>query len=107
MTNTLIVIKTTQRNKKVNNRLMIIVQDAFWIMNTYRNAYIKCISKKSVIYVKLMTWHSRLKKHKAFKRDISKELIPLTQHPMRWWNWGMPENDKKEIEPILIDEIGR
>ena len=38
MTNTLIVIKTTQRNKKVNNRLMIIVQDAFWIMNTYRNA---------------------------------------------------------------------
>ena len=25
-------------------------------------------------------------------------------HPSRWWNWCMPEDEKTEIEPFLIDE---
>ena len=27
---------------------------------------------------------------KAFKKDISKELIPVAWHPTRWSNWCFP-----------------
>ena len=38
------------------------------------------------------------------KKDISKELKPLAWHPTRWWDWRLPEDEKKEMEsePILL-----
>ena len=27
---------------------------------------------------------------------ISKELMPIACHPKRWWNFCMPEDEKKE-----------
>ena len=43
-----------------------------------------------------MAWRNRLKQCKAFKKDIRKELIPVAWHPARWWDWCMPEDEKKE-----------
>ena len=37
-----------------------------------------------IIHVRLMAYHKRLKQHKAFKKEISKEWIPVAWHPTRW-----------------------
>ena len=37
-----------------------------------------------IVYVRLMICHNRFKQHKAFKKDITKELIPVTWYPTRW-----------------------
>ena len=48
-----------------------------------------------------MICHNRFKQHKAFKKDITKELIPVIWHPTRWWGWYMQEDEKKEIKPFF------
>ena len=30
--------------------------------------------------------------------------MPAAWHPTRWWDWCMPEDNKKEINPFYIDE---
>ena len=30
--------------------------------------------------------------------------MPMTWHPRRLWNFFMPEDEKKEIETIFIEE---
>ena len=37
-------------------------------------------------HVRLMTWHNR------FKKEISKELIPVAWHPTRFWNWCVSQD---------------
>ena len=29
--------------------------------------------------------------------------MPIAWHPERWWNFSMPEDGKKEIEPTFMD----
>ena len=41
--------------------------------------------------------------NKALLKMISEELIPITRHPKRWWNFCVPEDEKKEIEPIFTE----
>ena len=24
-------------------------------------------------------------------------------HPLRWWDWGLPEDEKKEIKPTFTE----
>ena len=45
-----------------------------------------------------MAWHNRVKQRKVFIKDIRKELIPVAWHPIRWWNWCLPEYEKKKEE---------
>ena len=56
---------------------------------------------KPVIQVRLSTWRNDLKQCKLFKKEISKELMPVAWHPTRWCDWCMPKDKKKEIEPLL------
>ena len=39
---------------------------------------------ETIIHVRLMAWHNRLKQRKAFKKELTKELMPLVQLPTRW-----------------------
>ena len=40
-------------------------------------------------------WYNRYKKRKAQKIQIKKELMPIAWHPSSWWNWCVPEDEKK------------
>ena len=58
------------------------------------------------IHVRLLAWRNKFEKRKALKKDISEELISLAwQHP-KWW-WRLSEDEKKEIEPIFTDKVGK
>ena len=48
-----------------------------------------------------------LKNAKHIKKDISKELMPVACYPTRLWDWCLLEDEKKGIEPIFTDKVGR
>ena len=50
-----------------------------------------------------MTWGNRFKQRKAFKKELSKKIMLEAQHPKKWWDWCVPKDKKKEIEPFFID----
>ena len=49
---------------------------------------------------KLIKRYNRYKKRKAQKASIKEELLPVTWHPSRWWDWCIPEDEKKETEKL-------
>ena len=40
------------------------------------------------------------KKRKAQKAQIKKELMPIAGHPLRWCDWCVSEDEKKETEKL-------
>ena len=44
------------------------------------------------------------KKRKAQKASIKEELMPITWHPSRWWDWCVPEDEKK-VKEIFFDHL--
>ena len=55
-----------------------------------------------IIPVRLMAWCNRYDQRKACKKEISKELIPVGWRI--WLDWCIPEDEKKKVEPCLIDK---
>ena len=65
------------------------------------------LTLKSLIYIRLLTWHNKFEKRKALKKELSEELMPVPWHPRRWWDLYLSEDKKKEIEPLFTDKIGK
>ena len=42
---------------------------------------------------------------KHLKKDSNEKLLSVVWHPKGWWDWCLPENETKEIEPILTDKV--
>ena len=40
------------------------------------------------------------KRRKAQKASLKEQLIPITWHPSRYWDWCMSEDKKKEMEKL-------
>ena len=40
-------------------------------------------------------WYKGYEQRKAQKAKIKEELMPVAWHPDRWWNWCVPEHEKK------------
>ena len=43
----------------------------------------------------LIKWHKGYQKRKAQWSQIKKELMRIAWHPSRWWDWRVPELEKK------------
>ena len=39
---------------------------------------------ETIIHVRFLAWRNKFEKRKAYKKDLSKELMPLLWHPIRW-----------------------
>ena len=52
---------------------------------------------------RILVWHKKFEKRKALKREFNEELMPVTWHPKRWWNFSVPEDEQKEIKPIFTE----
>ena len=36
---------------------------------------------------------------------INEELMLVALHPNKWWNFCMPQDGKKEMDPIFIEKF--
>ena len=43
-----------------------------------------------------LAWQIKFKKRKTLKEKISEELMPIAQHPKRWWDWCVSKNEKEK-----------
>ena len=50
----------------------------------------------------LIKWYDGYQKRKAQKAKIKGGLMPIAWHPLRWWDWCVPEDEKKEIEKLWV-----
>ena len=46
----------------------------------------------------VLRWYKGYEQRKAQKAKIKEELMPVAWHPDRWWDWCVPEHEKKELE---------
>ena len=52
----------------------------------------------------LIGWYNDYKLRKAEKAETKEEMLREGWHPLRWWDWCMPEDDKKGTEKLRKDE---
>ena len=43
-----------------------------------------------------------IKKRKAQKAQIKKELMPIAGHPSRYWDWCISEDEKRNTEALWV-----
>ena len=50
----------------------------------------------------VIEWHNgeSQQKRKAQKAQIKKELLPIAWHPSGWWDWYIPEDEKRDTEKL-------
>ena len=48
----------------------------------------------------LIDWCNGHQKPKTQKAKFKEELLPVAQHPSRWWDWCVPEDEKEETEKL-------
>ena len=58
-----------------------------------------------IILITLLAWHIKFEKPKELKKELSEELMPIAWHSNGWWDWCMSEDQKKEIDPMLTEEL--
>ena len=51
---------------------------------------------ETIVHGRFMAWCNTYKQHKACKKYISKEIMPVVWHPTKWWAWRMPEDEEKK-----------
>ena len=59
----------------------------------------------TAVQVRCFAWHIKFKKLKELKRELSEKLMPAVWHPNIWWDWCMSEDEKKETDPMFIEDL--
>ena len=54
----------------------------------------------------LIKWYKGYQKRKAQRSQIKKELMRIAWHPSRWWDWRVPEHEKKKTEKFWVQGTG-
>ena len=44
-----------------------------------------------IIFIRLLTWHSKFGKRKELNKELNEELMLVVLHPKRWWDWSVSE----------------
>ena len=57
------------------------------------------------ILLRLLARHIEFEKRKEFKKKLNKELMPRASHSKRWWDCCVSEDEKKETNPMFIEEL--
>ena len=41
----------------------------------------------TIILIRVLAWHTKFRKRKELKKELSEELMPVAWHPDRWWDF--------------------
>ena len=77
------------------------------INNTSLDNYFDEDDLDNIILIRILAWHIKFKKRKALKKTLNEELMPIVWHPNRWWNFSVPEDEKKDIEPTFTSSTSK
>ena len=47
-------------------------------------------------------WSEGYQKRKAQKAQTKNELLPISWHSSCWWDWCIPEDEKKKREKLFL-----
>ena len=50
----------------------------------------------------LIKWYKGHQKRMPQKASIKEEFLPIAWHPSRWWDWCIPEDEKRATEKLLL-----
>ena len=50
----------------------------------------------------LIKWYDGYRKRKAQKTQIKEELMSIAWHLSRWWDWCIPEDEKKRRKIFFL-----
>ena len=56
-------------------------------------------------HVRCLAWHIKFEKHKALKKELNEELMPVARHSNRWRDWCVSEDEKNETDSMFIEEL--
>ena len=59
----------------------------------------------TIVLIRLLSWHIKFEKREELKKELNKELISIAWHPNKWCDWCISEDEKKEIDPMFIEEL--
>ena len=62
--------------------------DGYWNDNDYEDEFFQ--------------WYNGYEKQKVQKARIKDELMSIAWHPSRWWDWCVPEDEKKETGKLFL-----
>ena len=48
----------------------------------------------TILFIRLLAWHSKCKKFKTLKKELNEELILVAWYPRRVWNFCVSEYGK-------------
>ena len=57
----------------------------------------------TITLIRLLACRIKFEKRKELKKKTSEELMPVAWHPRRWWDFCVPEDERKEIELIITE----
>ena len=77
------------------------------INNTSLDNYFDEGDLDNIILIRILAWHIKFKKRKPLKKTLNEELMPIVWHPNRWWNFSVPEDEKKDIEPTFTSSTSK
>ena len=58
----------------------------------------------TIIHVRTLAGQ-KFEKLKALKKELNEELMPVTWHRNRSWDWCISEDERKGIDPMFIVEL--
>ena len=53
-----------------------------------------------VIIIQIFKWYDGCKKRKAQKAKIKEEFLPLSQQPLKLWDWCVSEDGQGDAEKL-------
>ena len=56
-------------------------------------------------YNQVIGWHNGCQKRMVQKAKIKEDLMPIVWHPLRWWDWCVPEDEKEQTEELWKQQI--
>ena len=59
----------------------------------------------NLMKMKFLAWLIKFVKRKELKKELSEELMTVAWHLDRQRDWCKSEDEKKEIDPIFIEEL--
>ena len=83
------------------------VKHIFKFFSEVRTALLSSIflSIFSLVGTTFLARNTKFEKRKKLKKELNEELMTVAWHPNRWWDWYMSKDEKKEIDPMFIEEL--